>query len=92
MVHEKSEGNHNNPQLINPCNACNNLMDSGNNCNINQTRLFYSWNFGTINIRKGKEKSEGSRLYIIVKEVARAKLLFCCLQEVRYRNNGKKSN
>ena len=51
VVHEKSEGNHNNPQLINPYNSCNNLMDSCNNCNINQTILFYSWNFGTINIR-----------------------------------------
>ena len=52
--------------------------------------MFFQWNFGTINIRTGKEKSEGSRLYMIVKEVARAKLLFCSLQEVRYRNNGHK--
>ena len=53
-------------------------------------KLFYPWNFGTINIRTGNEKSEGYRLYMITKEVARAKLQFCSLQEVRYRNNGRK--
>ena len=57
---------------------------------INFSKHFHSWNFGTINIRSGKEKSEGSKLYMITKEVAEAKLLFCCLQEVRFRNTGKK--
>ena len=51
---------------------------------------FYNWSFGSINIRTGKEKSEGARIYMITKEVARKKLLFCSLQEVRYRNNGHK--
>ena len=51
---------------------------------INFLKHFHSWNFGTINIRSGKEKSEGSNLYMITKEVAEAKLLFCCLQEVRF--------
>ena len=48
------------------------------------------WNFGTINIRSGKETGEGSKLYMVAKEAARANLLICCLQEVRYRNTGKK--
>ena len=51
--------------------------------------LFYKWNFGTINIRTGDEKSEGARIYMVAKQVAEAKLLVCSLQEVRYRNNGK---
>ena len=50
----------------------------------------YPWNFGTINIRTGNENDEGYKLYSITKEVAKAKLQFCCLQEVRYRNHGKK--
>ena len=52
--------------------------------------LFKTWKFGTINIRSGKEKDEGAKLYAITKEVSRAGLLFCCLQEVRYRNIGSK--
>ena len=50
----------------------------------------YPWNFGTINIRTGNENDEGYKLYSITKEVAKARLQFCCLQEVRYRNHGKK--
>lgn len=59
-------------------------------CIINISKQFYSWNFGTVNIRSGKEKSEGSKMYMITKQVAEAKLSFCCLQEVRYRNIGRK--
>ena len=43
-----------------------------------------------MNIRTGGEKSEGARMYTIVKEIANSKLLFCSLQEVKYRNNGNK--
>ena len=50
--------------------------------------IFYSWNFGSINIRTGDEKSEGSKMYMVTKDVARKSLLFCSLQEVRYRNIG----
>ena len=50
----------------------------------------HNWEFGTLNIRSGKEKQEGARMYMITKEVARAKLSVCCLQEVRYLNTGKK--
>ena len=50
--------------------------------------IFYSWNFGSINIRTGDEKSEGSKMYMVTKDVARKNLLFCSLQEVRYRNIG----
>ena len=58
---------------------------------INRNQVsFFTWNFGTINIRSGKEKSEGSKLYMVAKEAARANLLICCLQEVKYRNDGKK--
>jgi len=57
---------------------------------VNISNHFHTWNFGTINIRSGKEKSEGSRMYMITKQVAQAKLSFCCLQEVRHRNTGRK--
>jgi hypothetical protein len=53
-------------------------------------KSFLSWSFGTINIRSGKETGEGSKLYMVAKEAARANLLICCLQEVKYRNDGKK--
>ena len=49
---------------------------------------YHLWKFGTMNIRSGKEKSEGARIYTITKEVANAKLSFCSLQEVKYRGNG----
>ena len=51
---------------------------------------FKTWSFGTINIRSGKEKEEEAKIYAVVKEVNRAGLLFCCLQEVKYRNTGSK--
>ena len=56
----------------------------------NQSNLFHEWKFGTLNIRSGKEKLEGARMYEITKEVARANLTFCILQEVRHRNTGKR--
>lgn len=49
---------------------------------------FHQWKLGTVNIRTGNEKSEGAKMYAITKEVARAELSICFLQEVRYRNNG----
>ena len=61
-----------------------------NNLNDYQNTNMYFWNFGTINIRTGNEKDEGYKLYSIANEVAKANLSFCCLQEVRYRNHGKK--
>ena len=48
-----------------------------------------SWSFGTINIRSGKEK-EVAKIYAVVKEVNRAGLIFCSLQEVKNRNTGSK--
>ena len=56
----------------------------------NQFNSFHNWKFGTLNVRSGKEKLEGARIYEIAKEVARAKLSFCVLQEVRHRNTGRK--
>ena len=50
----------------------------------------YKWKFGTLNIRSGKEKLEGARIYGITKQIAQENLTFCCLQEVKYRNSGKK--
>ena len=62
-----------------------------NNCKkSNQFNSFHNWKFGTLNVRSGKEKLEGARIYEITKEVSRAKLSFCVLQEVRHRNSGKK--
>ena len=53
-------------------------------------KQFKDWSFGTINIRSGKEKDEGAKIYSLTKEIAKAGLSFCCLQEVKYRNSGKK--
>jgi exonuclease III len=50
----------------------------------------HKWKFGTLNIRSGKEKLEGARIYQITKQIAQENLTFCCLQEVKYRNSGKK--
>ena len=55
------------------------------NCDV-----FKKWKLGSINIRSGKEKSEGAKIYCITKEVARAGLSLCLLQEVRYRNNDQR--
>ena len=64
---------------------------SNNSININQHLTnFEEWSFGTVNIRSGKEKEEGAKIYAVAKEVNRAGLLFCCLQEVKYRNTGSK--
>ena len=51
---------------------------------------FKTWKFGTINIRSGKERDEGAKIYSICKEIAKAGLSICCLQEVKYRNIGSK--
>ena len=56
----------------------------------NLTNLFQTWSFGTINRRSGKEKNEGAKIYAVAKEIVRAGLSFCCLQEVKYRNTGNK--
>ena len=56
-----------------------------NRRNIKHHQQFKKWNFGTINIRTGGEKSEGAKMYAVTKEIAKANLLFCCLQEVRWR-------
>ena len=53
-------------------------------------KLFKTWTFGTVNIRSGKEKDEGGKTYAIAKQIAKLKLSFCCIQEVKYRNSGKK--
>ena len=55
-----------------------------------QSQPFKTWSYGTINIRPGKGKEEGAKIYAIAKEVSRAGLKFSCLQEVRYRNTGNK--
>ena len=56
----------------------------------NLSNHFKVWKFGTINIRTGDEKSEGAKMYIIAKEMDKAGLTFCCLQEVRHRGKNKK--
>ena len=52
--------------------------------------IFKYWSFGTINIRSGKENDLGAKIFMVAKETAKAGLTFCCLQEVKYRNSGKK--
>ena len=56
--------------------------------NVNDKSFKY-WKFGTINIRSGKQKDEGAKIYSITKQVAKLNLSFCCLQELKYRNTGK---
>ena len=53
-------------------------------------KSYRSWKFGTVNIRSGKEKDKGGKIYTIAKQVAQLGLTFCCLQEVKYRNKGSK--
>ena len=43
---------------------------------------FKNW---SINIH-GAEKNDGSKIYSIAKELAKANIAFCCLREVRWRN------
>ena len=60
------------------------------NDNSSNQKMYYPWKFGTLNIRSGKEKDEGFKLYSIAKEAAKANLSFCCIQEVKYLNSGSK--
>ena len=60
------------------------------NLNIKKQIHFKTWRFGTINIRSGKEKDEGAKIYSICKLLAKTKLNICFLQEVKYRNCGSK--
>lgn len=55
-----------------------------------RTKNFKNWSFGTINIQSGHEKNEGAKIYSVAKEIAKANLAFCCLQEVRWRGTGSK--
>ena len=67
--------------------------DESESLNVNvmfNCDVFKKWKLGSINIRSGKEKSEGAKIYCITKEVARAGLSICLLQEVRYRNNDQR--
>ena len=60
---------------------------TGNQCISNK---FFDWKFGTVNIRSGKQKDEGAKIYSIAKTINNTKLIFCCIQEVKYRNSGHK--
>ena len=61
-----------------------------NSINQSNKGLLFNWKIGTINIRTGREQSEGARMYMVTKQVASLGLLVCSLQEVRHRNSGKK--
>ena len=50
----------------------------------------HRWKLGSLNIRSGKEKLEGARIYSIAKEIARENITICCLQELKYRNAREK--
>ena len=58
---------------------------------MKNTHNVKSWKLGCINIRSGKEKSEGAKMYAVAKEIDRLGITVCCLQEVRYRNNDKRT-
>ena len=64
--------------------------NNNNNSTLSPNKQFKSWSFGSINIRSGKEKTEGAKIYMVAKEAVNAGLIFCCLQEVKYLNSGKK--
>ena len=57
-------------------NICNETL------NFRNSILLKSLSFGRINIRSGKEKDEGAKIYSVAKEVSNVGLLFYCLQEV----------
>ena len=57
---------------------------------INNSSQNHKWKFGTINIRSGKEKEGGWRMYTVAKEIDKLDISFCCIQEVRHRNTGRK--
>jgi hypothetical protein len=91
-IQNKNNGINSQNQSINT-NSENNLLSKNSCIGIKHDKnkeLLYKWNIGTINIRTGDEKSEGARMYMVAKQVAEANLLVCSLQEVRYRNDGKK--
>ena len=48
--------------------------DEINSINKNYVKngLLFNWKIGTINIRTGKEQSEGAKMYIVTKQVANA--------------------
>ena len=52
--------------------------------------IFKKWKCGNINIRSGKERDEGAKIYSITKEIPKFELSFCCLNEIKYRNSGGK--
>ena len=88
-VSKKGDEVNKEPESVNtnqPVYNCRNNVLNQRNC----SNLFHEWKFGTLNVRSGKEKLEGARIYAITKEVERANLSFCCLQEVRHRKTGKK--
>ena len=44
--------------------------------NHSTSKNFLDWAFGTVNIRSGKEKDEGAKIYSIAKTINNAKLVF----------------
>ena len=77
---------------INRVNVCMHNFDNTtwNSNSVLHERHFHYLKLGTINIRTGDKKSEGAKLYMITKEVAKAGLTVCCMQEVRYRKTDSK--
>ena len=45
---------------------------------------------GSINIQTGKEKEGGAKIYMVCREISEQNMHICGLQEVRYRNSGRK--
>ena len=61
MVYQNSKGNGASSQSISPVNTCNNVSSV--------YKPFQSWKLGTINIKSGKQKYEGAKVYSIEKEI-----------------------
>ena len=66
------------------------MINHSANERIIKYELFKKWKCGTINVRSGKEKDEGAKIYSIAKQISKMDLSFCCIQEIKYRNSGKK--
>jgi len=54
------------------------------------TNNYFGIKIGSVNIQSGKEMLGGSKMYTVCREISERNIHICGLQEVRYRNSGKK--
>ncbi len=53
--------------------------------NTKKFHQYRKWNFGSLNIRTGKENDDGAKIYSVAKEMSKTGLQFLLLQEVRWK-------